>query len=415
MLDRSKLLLGLYSVPAKLYTDEAIAQLKGLDPDYIMLVFPEQSIVSLCEKYNINIFISGRGNLVWNSGMAENPAYMTSDICPAIWSGGDGDNAGEFHKAMTPAMMADLPKYLDSPIICGDFLVDEPSSLDFKDINAVYAEYKRLYPDKMPMLNLYPNYASVSQTTGEQRVNQLGNPSYREHIAQYIREVKLDYLSMDYYPFKGGCLNGYIDNLLVCANACRDDHRDLWYIFQAGAWLPEEQISLAQLRWQCYMGLAFGARSLHAACYYHFWWHPACGCVDSEGNKNPMYDWVKDTFAEMRRINDAYMPYRYTQACLAGDASLAIPLLQKDLSSLPACEVTADAPVVVGKLEKADGGKALVLVNSQDPWDESACAHVSIPVSHATLWRNGYAEEVSGDGSITLRLSGCEGVLVELN
>jgi len=134
MLDRSKLLLGLYSVPAKLYTDEAIAQLKGLDPDYIMLVFPEQSIVSLCEKYNINIFISGRGNLVWNSGMAENPAYMTSDICPAIWSGGDAKTAGEFHKAMTPAMMADLPKYLDSPIICGDFLVDEPSSLDFKDI-----------------------------------------------------------------------------------------------------------------------------------------------------------------------------------------------------------------------------------------------------------------------------------------
>lgn len=397
-MDRKKLLLGVFSAGEVLFTDRGVRDILEIGADYLVSVSADPGMLALCEKYRLPVLVSGR---------------------TPFWWGGDGGNAGGYHAVMTPAMTEAIAgEHPDSPVIAGDYLADEPNSRDFAGINAVMAAYRRLYPGKIPFINLYPGYGALAETTPDQRVCQLGNSTYREYIAQYLREVDADYLCLDYYPFTGACMDGYLNDLAVCADACRESGRELWVIFQAGARKKDEELLFSQVRFQGYMALAFGARSLQAACYQPAWWDPQCACVNEKGEKNAMYGYVQRVYRELHGLAEAYRQYRHAGNFRMGLPQDACPGLGKDFAALTACPLpgmSADGPVVAGRFEK-ENGAALMLVNAGNPADCSAGVTVTLrPAGDAVVWREGRAVRFSAcPEGIRLPLSCGEGLFVEL-
>jgi len=200
--------------------------------------FPyDREALDLLEKYHVGAIVSG--------------------IYPGWW-GGNGDNAGKM------SQLNPLEKYRESavklerhPAIWGVDTGDEPSALDFPYYDKVIRLSKQLFPEYFPYLNLYPNYASVAVNSSAQTINQLGTASYEEHIAEYCKNVSLDYLCYDFYMYSAS-VSGHYDNLLTVADACRKSGRSLWIVLQVNSSKKDIWITENQLRAQAYSALAFG-------------------------------------------------------------------------------------------------------------------------------------------------------------
>ena len=251
-LDRNRLLIGTYCLQPYARSEEHIRALADANIDFLCAAPAEKDLLDLCERYGIGVFATG--------------------VLPAWW-GGDGDGAGRLAEA---APLSSYEKaradFVDHPAIWGLDMGDEPSALDFPHYGLLMEAMKRLFPEHFPYLNLYPSYASVAENSTGQRKSQLGVPTYREYIDEYVRHVRSDYICYDYYMYSAS-IHGAYENLRIVSDACRRTGRDLWIVLQVNSVRPEEWITLNQLRHQAYTALAFGARSVNWACWTAGWWH----------------------------------------------------------------------------------------------------------------------------------------------
>lgn len=402
--------IGAYYLSEKLWTPDGVRQFAETGSDFLVSVRPNQALTDLCKQHGIGIFSIGSFSMWW---------------------GGDGGNAGGY-EAFFPLQTLDhaagtLPS---NPPVWGDYLVDEPNARDFAHIDRVVRRYRALFPDRIPFINLYPNYASIAGTPGEQVVSQLGTVSYAEHIERYLREIDLPYLCFDFYPFTGeagGPFDRYLENLDIAADACRRSSRALWVIIQAGAWKPEEAISTFQLRWQVGLCLAYGARSLMHASYSKGWWDDSTACVNADGAKNPMYNDVATVNREVHAVGSDYLNYRSTGVSVCGDLSRAHPRIRVQLERQalrpneqnldPIAKISSDAAILTGTFRSTQGRFALLLVNTQDPWNAAASADVRLQpaVGFVILHQREHKEvlPVPAEG-LTLHLASGDWAFVEL-
>lgn len=414
-MDRNKFLIGTFGYSDKtLHNEEKFQDLINFGTDYIINANADKDIIALCEKHNIPLIASGR--------------------FPGWW-GGDGENAGTYHEKVKPEDVCGiLEKAIDSPIIVGDYIVDEPNSKDFVAINKVMKEYNKFYcGKKMPFINLYPNYASIPKNTDSEAASQLGNASYLEHIEQYINEIDCDYICFDFYPFTGRSYLSYVQNMDEVANACRKSKRDMWVIIQTGAWTIETQILEFQIRWQAYLSLAFGAKSIQHACYNKCWWNPLTSCVNLDGYKNLTYYYAQHVNRELHELGSTFMAYSYIGAFAAGDMGstdndVSVQLEAQNrrnadrggFAGIDAVKVDADAGVIVGCFTKNRGsGYAVMVVNCRNPrdiWASTKAILTVEPGQKVNVFVKGVPEEMTADenGEIVIGLASGEGVFVML-
>lgn len=402
--------IGAYYLSENLWTPGGVRQFAETGSDFLVAVNPNEQLTDLCRQHGIGILSTGSF---------------------AMWWGGDGDNAGGYEKQFPLHTLDHAVGTLPAnPPIWGDYLVDEPNARDFAHINRVIQHYRALFPDKIPFINLYPNYASIAGTPGDQVVSQLGTASYAEHIERYLREIDLPYLCFDFYPFtggEGGPFDRYLVNLDIAADACRRSGRALWVIIQAGAWHPEEAIGTFQLRWQVGLCLAYGTRSIMHASYSKGWWDDSTACVNASGAKNPMYDDVTTVNREIHAVGTDYLKYRNTGVSVCGDLSSAHSRVRVQLerqalrpneANLDAiAQVTSDAAILAGTFRGEQDSRALLLVNTQNPWNPAASADVRLqPQAEFVILHQGERKEaflVPADG-LTLHLESGEWAFVEL-
>ncbi|MCL2098857.1 MAG: hypothetical protein FWH24_00280 [Oscillospiraceae bacterium] len=365
--------VGLFSFDKELWTDAGVKQAADCGADFFMSVDSLEPLVGLCEKYNMGI--------------------ISSSNMP-LWWGGDGDNAGGYAAHFPVEKLDEIKKvYPSSPAVWGDYPVDEPNSKDFAHINKVMKRYKELFPGKIPFINLYPNYASVPKNTAEETVSQLGNPTYREHIEQYVREIDLPYISFDFYPYTNpNVFAKYLENLDIVAGACKKSNREMWVIIQTGAWKAEEIIDAYQLDWQVYMCLAYGASAIIHAGYSKVWWDETTSCVNLKGEKNLTYEYVKDINSKLHSLlGTEFLKYNYLYTTTNGDIDssderirpqLKYQLNSKkpditEISNMPEIKINSDKAVTAGYFKK-DNDFAVMLVNSHNPFDGSVTANIKI-------------------------------------
>ena len=283
---------------------------------------------------------------------------------------------------------------------------------------------EELFPNQFAFINLYPNYASVSQNTDVQTKNQLGTPTYEEHIRRYCEYVPADYISYDFYYKTIGVAKDYA-NLVVVSDACRRTGRGMWVTVQVNSSDPKVWIKENELRFQAYSALAFGAENLTWACYTAGWWKNQV--VDENGKKTQQYDKLKKVNAELHSIGKDYMKYINKSTSFVGfdgtdmleetsESSL------KEYSDEVFSNLSAGCPLVVGKMVSKDGSdaKALFICVADDPFDKAPKKHLlrfKAPGKEVTV-RN-------GDGCIPMRrdaegwyeipVSSCQGILIEAN
>ena len=352
-MDRNRLNIGVYHLKPYARTEAHIKDLADCGIDFVVCMDNDRPALDLFHKYGVGAIVSG--------------------IAPKWW-GGFGDNAGKLAETNPMETYEAAAKaFADHPAIWGIDVGDEPSALDFPYYGRVMDYVDRAFPNQFPYLNLYPNYASVSQNNAQETVNQLGTATYDEHIQKYCENVPVDYICYDFYLYSINVTKHY-ENLRVVADACRNTGRSMWIVLQVNSNKPAEWMSENNLRFQAYTSMAFGAENIIWACYTAGWWHNQV--LDGEGNKTQQYDKLKKVNAEIRTLADEYMKYRRVSTHFVGfeEHPHMAAVQQEAIPSLSTgvfFDVKADngTPLVVGEMvnRNADGSVALMVCAADDP------------------------------------------------
>lgn len=274
---------------------------------------------------------------------------------------------------MVPSLFA---LYKDHPAFAGNLVSDEPGGSKFDRLGALHDIYKQALPDKLFYVNLFPTYSSVSQRD---------DLTYKEYINAYIEKVKPEFISFDYYPLMSHAVEGnyfkedYLSNLEIVSNAAKKAGIPFWTFIQAmgytTAGMTNREVNEADIRWQAYTNLAFGAQALQYFCY----WTPmgdglaqfGNAMIDQKGNKTPTYDAVKNVNTEILAFDHIFLNFSNVGVMRFANGEMPNVMYMEDsLQSFePIKSVTSEQPVIIGCFEDKDGNKALMIVNYTDPSD----------------------------------------------
>jgi hypothetical protein len=200
----------------------------------------------------------------------------------------EADAASSGGEAALDAVVAEYGK---SPALLGYFLGDEPSAAGFPRLAALDQGLRRRDPKRLPFMNLFPNYASPEQ---------LGTTSYPEYVRRFMETVQPKLLSFDHYALlQRGERPAYFENLEVIRREALRAKTPFASIVLATPHDPYRDPTEADLRWQVYTSLAYGARGI---LYFTYWtpksdvWNFHNGILDEAGRQTPHY-------AQVQRIN----------------------------------------------------------------------------------------------------------------
>ena len=404
-MDRSRLNIGAYTLRETSRTEQHVRDIADCGIDFMVCVPDDRAMLDRFQKYGIGAIVTG--------------------VLPPWW-GGEGEDAGTLHEQHPiEKYYAAAKTFQDHPAIWGVDIGDEPSALDFPYYGEVFQKVQELFPNQFPYINLYPNYASVSENNATQTVNQLGTPTYAEHIQKFYENVPSDYICYDYYLYSAGVERHY-ENLRIVADACRRTGRSLWIVLQVNSKDKDKWITTNQLRFQANSALAFGAENIIWACYSRAWWFNQV--LTDEGEKTQQYDRLKQVNAEIRALAKSYMRFRNVATHFLGfrqnpqdlSALTNTTLLEKLSTAVFKDLQSADGSgLVVGEMapRTPDGSAALFLCAADDPLDEHpAQRKVTFRCApNRPVTAIGAPLERQPDGSYVLTLSSCGGALVIAN
>jgi hypothetical protein len=249
---------------------------------------------------------------------------------------------------------AAVAEYGDHPAFGGYFVADEPSVDQFDDLAAIVARLHALDPDGLAYVNLLPDYAQAGT----------GAPTYGDYVERFLSTVRPRLLSYDYYAFGEGGRDRptFFANLsLVREQAIR--HKVPFLLI--GLAMPHggyRDPSAAEIRWQMFHALAYGARGVS----YFAYWTPVN--VEHAGLMKFRHGLIENGrptrhYAEAARLNREL--HGMTRA-LEGFRSVGVADSRGEVAArLPLGPVAAidGGAVMVGLFEDSAGRRMTVLVN----------------------------------------------------
>ena len=406
-MDRSKLLIGAYCLQANARTDAHVKAIHDCGVDFIVGVPADRAMLDLFAKHGVGAIVNG--------------------VVPGWW-GGRGNN-GKLREVNPPEKYAEcIAAFRDHPAIWAIDIGDEPSALDFPYYGEVVRQINKALPGMPLYLNLYPNYASVAQNTGNQTVSQLGTKTYAGYIEAYCREVPLDYISYDFYPYLSSqgwtdsFLSKMYDNFLVVADACRRTKKAFWYIPQVNSRDGMSPTSENRLRFQANAALSFGAEAITWACWGKGWW--TNNVLDAAGQQTEQYAKLQCVNAELKRLGPQYMRFRNVATRLVGFAARAPYRPKRPVNGAPDDagypHASNGAALIVGEMAARDPSGtacAYFVTAADDPCDAHPASFELVFSSKgkkvAAFGGQGSIPVTrSADGLYSVPISSCGGVLL---
>jgi len=226
----------------------------------------------------------------------------------------------EKRRALLEAVVND---YKDYPAFHSYHLMDEPSSPMFETLAEVRQILSELDPEHESYINLLPNYASLEQ---------LGNPTYEDHLEDFIAKVKPELISYDHYNllkpgtlpipeiedererliFEAACSMderaGFFDNLEIVRKISMKHDLPYMLIVLVVEHGPYRNPTEAELRWEVFQSLAYGCARM---CYFTYWtpgvdgsdndefWHWKNGMISKDGERTEHYYMIKEINKEL--------------------------------------------------------------------------------------------------------------------
>jgi hypothetical protein len=235
--------------------------------------------------------------------------------------------------------------------------------------------YEECFPHSAYIQNLVPVYANRDHMKP-------GNPyasTYANVVATFTDIVCFDhYLYAPQNEYGLGSENNkltvWLDNLNILSSLCMKNDNDLYAIIQnTDVWNygdPQYPVTTNMMKFQAYTAMAYGAKAL---AWFHTG-HPKDFITDAEGNRNEMFDMLKETHDGVLAMEPVYMRYTYKSHALVYDEKSPIKTTMepyqgnKDAaamkqSSLTDIQAGQKSAVLVGAFEKNVGeGEAFLLV-----------------------------------------------------
>jgi hypothetical protein len=220
---------------------------------------------------------------------------------PRLGAGGPESGSADLEAAVD-AVVAD---YARSPSLLGYFLQDEPQASQFPRLAALDRSLRARDPQHLPYINLFPNYATREQ---------LGTSSYPAYVRGFLETVRPKLLSFDHYALVGpGERPTYFENLEVIRREALRAETPFAAILLTTPHGPYRDPTEADLRWQVYTALAYGARGI---LYFTYWtphdatWNFRNGILDEQGRRTVHYDPIRRLNAELNALAPTLVPLR---------------------------------------------------------------------------------------------------------
>jgi hypothetical protein len=251
------------------------------------------------------------------------------------------------------AVVAD---YAEHPALWGYFVTDEPNASQFENLGAINRYLLKKDPKHIPFINLFPTYASREQ---------LGNPTYEEHVASFIQTVHPRLLSYDHYALVGDSLRpDYFENMEIIRRQALKHKIPFNFILLSVPHFSYRNPTEADLRWQVNTALAYGARGIMYFTYsslpdneHYSGWGDAI--IARDGSRTAKYDQVKRINGELKRLAPTLMR-------LTSTAVYHTPPLPRGTTALPQSDLVADVrggELVVGHFRSEQGKHYMMFVN----------------------------------------------------
>lgn len=191
------------------------------------------------------------------------------------------------------------------PAAFGVNLRDEPSTEQMLVMGRIAAELLKAMPDKLPYVNLFPNYANRQQ---------LGAESYEAYLQAYLKLIKIPYLSWDNYSLVDGQMNqSFYDNLEQVRAATLKAGIPFWNCVLSNTLFRHMEPSDATFNIQVYATLAYGGRGIEFFTYFN----PDIGNfrlapIDVYGNKTATWDMLRRITSQVHALAPAMTKLRST-------------------------------------------------------------------------------------------------------
>ncbi|MBM3498972.1 MAG: hypothetical protein FJX74_09915 [Armatimonadetes bacterium] len=302
-----------------------------------------------------------------------------------------------------------IADYEQHPALYGYYLQDEPGYELFQALGEVSREFEAQDPAHLPYINLFPTYASVQQ---------LGTPTYADHLDKYLSIVQPRVLSYDHYCLMkdGTDRKDYFENLELIREYGLRYGTPPWNIILSLPHLGYRDPTADEMRWQVYTSLAYGMKGL---MYFTYWTHPdweaaaEIGIVDAQGKPARLYPIIQALNAETRTLGKTLLGLTSTGVYHTGDTPQGCRRLGRDeIVQLP-----DDVPLVLGLLQDAAGGQHAMVVNRshRDPADFDVTLKPHVTGVFEVSAQDGPERELPmEDGQVTLTLEPGGGRLLRL-
>ena len=271
-------------VPAKFFSEERIKEVIDCGINLVMGAYDvemNRKALEYCEKYGVKYMLyDSRIHLAMH-----NPESMDEYIS---------------------AVCAD---YKDYPALHSYHITDEPGADKFPLLGKIVETFRKYDPDHVAYINLFPNYANEQQ---------LGTPTYDEHLRQYMDIVKPELLSYDHYhlltpnrpenpvdiddPREAGIYAaaqqrveraGFYDNIEAIRSYGLEYDVPYMLIILLTEHGPYRYLRREEISYEIWQTLAYGCTLLS---YFTYWtpgddpvWHFRNGIISADGEKCQHY------------------------------------------------------------------------------------------------------------------------------
>ncbi|MGI8907193.1 MAG: hypothetical protein ACR2IE_11960 [Candidatus Sumerlaeaceae bacterium] len=370
------------------YWEDPDHGLKSLaDCGFTVAAFVRPSLLPECEKLGLK-------------------AIVAYDRANKKWAGLSDDDITSYVKKMVDDSEA-------SSAVLGYLLTDEPGASQFQALGKAVDAVRKLAPGKLAYINLYPDYATINNTS----MSQLETDSYEEYLERYVTEVKPQFISYDNYRVQmsndlkiSTATVSYYRNLMAVRRVAQKHHLPFWNIVSGNRIRPYTPVpSPANLLFQAYTTLAAGGQGVTWFTYYQKGY--AYAAVDKQGHKTQTWSYLKMVNEQLQVIGSHMRKLKNTGVYFTSPAPVAdLPLLPGQLVESAQCE----APLMIGEFDGPDASKYIMVVNLS--LEQSAKFQVTL------MQQDAWPQQVSpADGSlvpleqeVSLWLTAGQGALIKL-
>lgn len=214
------------------------------------------------------------------------------------------------------ALVAD---YKNHAATSGYYIIDEPKANKLDWAAETYKRVLALDPEKVPHVNLFPNYATGA----------LANLDYeKDYVEKWIEKVgpqNLKYLAFDNYPFMAdGSFRGveYYSNLdIIRRIGLKYGIRTSSYLQSIGVKEIYRRPTENELRFSAYSNLAYGIKK---PVWFTYWTPVGASesftdaIVDTEGKKTDLYAPFQKLNAELKQLGSVLIKLDATKVYHSG-------------------------------------------------------------------------------------------------